>query len=93
MNLEKRREQNRVKQAERILSIKAGCFRLSDKGERAREAMVDSGTTKLTMEKAREIRRRVAAGEARKDLAYEYGVSIQTIGFCVRGWSWIEKTK
>jgi DNA invertase Pin-like site-specific DNA recombinase len=35
--------------------------------------------TKLTPQQRDEIRRRVADGEARRDLAIEYGVSVRTI--------------
>lgn len=45
---------------------------------------------KLTWEKVREIRRRVALGELRKDLGAEYGVSAQRIGAIAANKSWRE---
>lgn len=47
-------------------------------------------TTKLTIEKAREIRARVAAGERRADLAVEYGVCPATIAHIMTGHQWKE---
>jgi len=45
---------------------------------------------KLTMGSAAEIRSRHAAGETRRDLAAEFGVSITAIGNVVRGETWKE---
>ena len=46
---------------------------------------------RLTMDQAREIRRRVAAGEPRKKMVREYGVCLATIGSIVRGHNYPEK--
>lgn len=47
---------------------------------------------KLSLEKAREIRRRVAAGERRASVAYDYGIHVMTVGEIVRGETWQEST-
>lgn len=43
------------------------------------------GNTRLNYDVAQLIRQRVAAGEARKDMAKEYGVCPATIGCIIRG--------
>lgn len=43
---------------------------------------------KLTVNKVRDIRARVASGERRRDLATEYGVCVQTIDFVITRKRW-----
>lgn len=47
---------------------------------------------KLSLEKAREIRARVAAGERRAEVASDYGIHVMTVGEIVRGEIWQELT-
>ena len=49
-----------------------------------------SGQAKLTWEKVRDIRRRVANGEYQSDLAAEYRVCKQTVCLVVHNRTWIE---
>ena len=57
---------------------------------RKRQRRVELGITRLDMDKAREIRARVAAGEERIKLAQEYGVDPGHLNKVVRGEAWPE---
>lgn len=48
------------------------------------------GQSKLTEPQVREIRRRVAAGESRRSLAFEFGVCPNTVGNIILGRIWRE---
>lgn len=50
------------------------------------------GQSKLTADQVREIRQRVAAGESRRSLAFEFGVCPNTVGNIILGRIWREVT-
>jgi hypothetical protein len=47
-----------------------------------------SGSAKLTEDKVREIKRRLALGQPKKSIAAHYGVSPGTVGFIANGQTW-----
>lgn len=61
---------------------------MEQKGRRARLPGSSNGFAKLTESEVLAIRHRVAAGETRKALGAEYGVSADNIGIIARGLTW-----